>query len=196
MTYTPRGDLATVTYSGSSAPPVSYTYDADGNKTSMSDGTGTSSYSYDPFGELTSATNGAGQNTGYSYNADGQITSIAYPLPPAASWALGNTVGYTYDGAGLLTKVTDFNGNPMAITSNPDGLADSETLGTTGDTVTTSYDNTDSPSSISLTNSVATLQSFSYQYAPDQSILRETDTPSSPRTPAVTATTPKAASPR
>ena len=55
-TYTPLNQRATVSYSGSSAHSVSYSYDADGNKTGMTDATGTSSYIYDPFGELTSAT--------------------------------------------------------------------------------------------------------------------------------------------
>ena len=80
-TYTPQNQAATVSYSGSSAHSVSYTYDANGNRTAMTDATGSSSYTYDPFGELTSATNGASQTTGYGYNADGQVTGITYPLP-------------------------------------------------------------------------------------------------------------------
>jgi YD repeat-containing protein len=46
----------------------------------MTDGTGSSSYIYDPFGELTSVTNGAGNTVGYSYDADGNTTAIAYTL--------------------------------------------------------------------------------------------------------------------
>ena len=79
-TYTPLNLASTVTYSGSSAHGVTYGYDADGSRTSMSDATGSSSYSYDPFGELTSTTNGASKVTGYGYNPDGQPTSITYPL--------------------------------------------------------------------------------------------------------------------
>ena len=52
-TYTPLDQVATVSYSDST-PDVSYTYDADGNRTAMTDASGTSSYTYDPFGELTS----------------------------------------------------------------------------------------------------------------------------------------------
>jgi YD repeat-containing protein len=80
-TYTPLGKAATVSYSGGSAHSASYGYDADGNRTSMSDATGSSSYSYGTFGGLTSTTNVAGQVTGYVYNGDGQPLTVTYPLP-------------------------------------------------------------------------------------------------------------------
>jgi RHS repeat-associated protein len=183
-TYTPTNLKATVSYSGSSAHSVSYSYDAEGSKTGMTDATGSSSYIYDPFGELTSATNGANQTTGYGYTPDGQVSSITYPLPSSATWATSDTVSYGYDNADLLTSVTDFNGNKITITDTADGLPYSDSLGSTGDTIATSYDNTDSPSSITLKNSSSTLQSFSYADAPSGNILTETDTPSSPTSPA------------
>ena len=174
-TYTPDGNTATVAYSGSAAHSVSYAYDADGSQTQMTDGTGTSSYTWDPFGELTSQTSGAGATVGYSYDADGDTTGITYPLPASAAWAASDTVTYGYDKADTLTSVTDFNGNQIAITSNADSLPTSETLGSTGDTVTTSYDPAGSPSAIMLKNSSSALQSFTYSDAPDGSITSETD---------------------
>jgi len=178
-TYTATGSVATVSYSGSAAHSVSYSYDADGNTTGMTDATGTSSYQYDPFGELTSATNGAGQTVTYGYDADGDNTAITYPLPSGATWASTDTVGYGYSDADVLTSVTDFNGHQIAITPDADGLPTSETLGSTGDTITTSYDNADNPSAITLKNSSSTLQSFSYSDAPAGNILAETDGPGS-----------------
>ncbi|MGH3303503.1 MAG: hypothetical protein ACRDOK_17855 [Streptosporangiaceae bacterium] len=191
-TYTPLNHPATVSYSGSSAHSVTYSYDTDGNKTGMTDATGTSSYVNDPFGEITSAQNGAGQVTGYGYNTDGQISSITYPLPSTATWATSATVSYGYDNAGQLTSVTDFSGNQISIGSTPDGLPDSVALGSSGDTITASYDNTDAPSAITLKNSGTTLQSFTYTHAPSGNILNETDTPASPPP---TPTTPRAGSP-
>jgi RHS repeat-associated protein len=184
-TYTPLNLTATVSYSGSSAHSVSYNYDADGGKTGMTDATGTSSYIYDTFGELTSATNGAGQVTQYAYNPDGQVVGITYPLPStASSWDSGNTtVSYGYDNADKLTSVTDFNGNQITIANTADGLAESAELGSSGDTIATSYDNTDSPSAITLKNSSTTLQSFTYSDAPAGTILSETDTPASSQSP-------------
>ena len=175
-TYTPTNRPATESYSGSSAHPVSYGYDADGNRTSMTDATGSSNALYDPFGELTSSTNGAGQTTGYGYNADEKVTSITYPLPLGATWATSDTVTYTVDNADNRISATDFNGNRMSIGRTADGPPNSLTLGTSGDTVNTTYDNTDGPSLIELKNGTTTLQSFSYSDAPAGTISSECDT--------------------
>ena len=177
---------ATVTYSGSAAHSVSYGYDASGNRTSMTDATGSSTYTWDQFDAMTAATNGAGQTTSYVSNADGQVTTITYPLPPTATWATDNYVTYGYDHADQLTSVTDFNNHQIAITPNADGLPAGMSLGATGDTVSASYDNTDTPSSITLKNSGGTtLQSFTYSDSPAGTITQETDTPSSSQSPAV-----------
>jgi RHS repeat-associated protein len=183
-TYSPTNLVASISYSGSSAHSVSYSYDADGNKTAMSDASGSSSFIYDPFGELTSAENGASQTVGYGYNADGEVTGITYPLPGSANWATTDTVGYGYDNADLLTSVTDFNNKTISISNTADGLPYSETLGSSGDSIATTYDPTDSPSAIDLESGSTTLLGFSYSDAPSGAILAETDTPSSPKSPA------------
>ena len=183
-TYTPPNQPATVSYSGASAHAVSYTYDASGNRTAMTDATGSSSFTYDPFGELTSTQNGAGQVTGYGYSADGQVTGITYPLPAAATWATSSTVSYGYDNADLLSSVTDFNNHQISVGNNADGLTNSLGLGSSGDTITTTYDPTDTPSLVALKNATSTLQSFTYSDAPAGTILSETDTPAAPASPA------------
>ncbi len=183
-TYTPTDLPASVTYSGSSAHSVTYSYDANGLKTAMTDATGSSSYSYDPFGEVTSAKNGAGQEVGYGYDPDGDTTSITYPLPSSASWAASSSVDYGYSQADVLNSMTDFSGTKITVNLNADSLPSSEALGGTGDTLTTTYDATDTPSSISVASSSATLQSFSYSDAPSRAILTENDTPSTPASPA------------
>jgi RHS repeat-associated protein len=176
-TYTPLNQVATVSYSASSAHSVANTYDANGNKVSMVDGTGTSTYVYDPFDELTSYQNGAGQTVTYSYNDDGKNTGITYPLG-GPSWALTQTVAYGYDNADELNSITDFNNHAIAIANTADGLPNSLTLGLTGDTIATTYDPTDTPSQIALTNSSSTLLQFAYSDVPSGGIASETDTPS------------------
>jgi RHS repeat-associated protein len=183
-TYTPGNLKASVSYSGSSAHSVSYTYDADGNKTGMTDATGTSSYAYDPFGELTSAANGVGQTVTYSYDADGNIVDTSYPLPGTATWATSHSVTYEYDNADHLMSVTDFNGNQLAITNTANGQPSSISLGSTGDTLSTTYDQANEVSQISLNRSSNALQSFSYTYSPADTILTRTDTPASAQSPA------------
>jgi RHS repeat-associated protein len=182
-TYTPQDQVASTSYSGSTAHSVSYIYDADGSKTGMTDATGTSSYSYDSFGELTSDTNGAGQTVGYAYDSDGDVTGITYPLPPTT--AKTDTVSYGYDDADELTSVTDFNGNQISIKNTADGLPNAEKLGPSGDSIATNYAADDVPSSIALSNASSTLQSFAYSDAPAGNILSETDSPSSSRSPMV-----------
>ena len=183
-TYTPLNQLATVSYSGSSAPSVSYGYDANGNRVSMSDASGNSSYVYDPFDELASSQNGAGQNLTFTYNDDGQTSGITYPLGAGATWAATDTVSYGYDNAGELDAITDFNGNTISIGNTVDGLPNSLSLGSSGDTISTTYDQTDTPSEISLGNGTSTLLDLAYSNVPSGAISSETTTPSTPTSPA------------
>ena len=182
-TYTPLNQLATVSYSGSSAHSVTNSYDANGNRLSMVDGTGTSSYGYDVFNELTSYENGASQTVSYTYDGNGDTTGITYPLGAGATWATTDTVAYAYDNASELNSVTDFNSHAVSVGSTADGLANSLSLGGSGDTITTTYDPADAPSAITLGNG-STLQSFSYSDVPSGAISSETATPTSSLTPA------------
>ena len=175
-TYTPLDQLATVSYSGSYAPSVSYVYDANGNRVSMTDGTGTSSYTYDPFNELSSYENGAGNTVTCTYNADGKTTGITYPLGAGANWASTDTVSYGYDNADELSSLSDFNGNSVSVSNTADGLPSSLGLGSSGDTVATTYDPTDTPSQVTLGNG-STLLQFAYSDVPSGAISSETDTP-------------------
>jgi RHS repeat-associated protein len=183
-TYTPLDQLSGSSYSGTAAPSVTDTYDADGNRTQMTDGTGTSTYTYDPFGELISAENGASKTVDYSYDALGNVTGITYPLGGGATWASSDAVTYQYDAASEMTAVTDFNGNTTQVANTADGLPSFLSLGSSGDTVSTTYGPTDSPSDITLTNSSTTLLGFSYSDEPSGGVQSETDTPSSSTSPA------------
>jgi RHS repeat-associated protein len=177
--YTPLNQLASFGYSGSSAHSVSYVYDANGNRVSMVDGTGTSTYIYDVFDELSSYQNGAGKIVSYSYDADGNTTGITYPLGAGATWASTTTAGYGYDNADELNSVTDFNNHTITIGDTADGLPTSLTLGSSGDTLTTTYDPTDTPSDITLANSTpTTFQEFNFSDVPSGAVSSETDTPS------------------
>jgi RHS repeat-associated protein len=181
--YTPLNQLQTVSYSDST-PGASYVYDASGNKVAMSDGAGASSYEYNPFSELSGYTNGAGQHVGYSYDQDGNLTGLTYPLGADAGWASGDTINYGYDNADELASITDFNGTTSSLSNTSDGLPHVLALGTAGDAITTNYDPTDTPSDIKLADGTTVLQEFAYADTPSGTVNSETDTPSSPQAPA------------
>ena len=81
---------------------ISYTYNAVGARTSMTDSTGTTNYAYDPFGNLTTeAKNGIVKS--YTYDVLGNRTS--FNAANGESSVIGNT--YAYDNMGRLTSVTN-----------------------------------------------------------------------------------------
>jgi YD repeat-containing protein len=104
--YNNRHQVTGITYTAPSGvvatSPVSFGYDAAGNRTSMTDGLGSTSYNYDQLSRLTSETRqltGVGSFTlSYIYNLANQLTSVTDHF--------GAAVGYTYDKTGKLTDVT------------------------------------------------------------------------------------------
>ncbi|MHA3946548.1 DUF6531 domain-containing protein [Cellulomonas bogoriensis] len=92
-------------------PDVALTYDPVGRRTSMADGTGTTSYTYDAAGRLASATAPAGE-VGYAWDTVGRLTELTYPD--------GTTVQRSYDSAGQLTQITDWSGQTYQLTYGED----------------------------------------------------------------------------
>ena len=171
-----------VQYSGTSTPGVTVQYDPDGWKTSMTDGTGTTTWSYDAFGEITSQTNGAGSTVSYAYDANGNQTGITYP------GASTQTVTQVFDKANRPTSVTDW--NQQATTFGYD--ADSNLMTTTypnGNVVTNTFDDTDSVSATKVAKGSTVLASLAYtRDAADQVAgLTPTGLPGGPETYGYTA---------
>ncbi|HEX5874164.1 MAG TPA: hypothetical protein VFY60_05900, partial [Pyrinomonadaceae bacterium] len=109
-TYNNRHLVTGVTYtvpSQSQVPvpgAVSFSYDAAGNRSTMSDSTGSTSYSYDSLSRLTSESRTFTGLSGsyalnYSYNLANALTLLAIPFK-------SQEVGYDYDTAGRLSGVT------------------------------------------------------------------------------------------
>jgi YD repeat-containing protein len=83
--------------------PVSFTYDAVGNRTSMTDSSGSVTYSYDQLSRKISETRQFADLSGsyalsYGYNLANEVTSITDPA--------GAVVNYSYDKTGRMTDVT------------------------------------------------------------------------------------------
>jgi RHS repeat-associated protein len=123
----PSNGTVTVTYDAlnrpiglsftDSTPSVSYSYDANSNRTQMVDGAGTQTYTYDALNRLTAVARGS-DSFGYSYDDAGNITLRTYPDATSISYAYdddermssvtrsGNSANYTYSPAGVPTQVT------------------------------------------------------------------------------------------
>jgi RHS repeat-associated protein len=106
-TYTPSGQLATVT--DNARNKWVNTYNLLGEKTAQTDpGTGTTSYGYDPDGNITSTTDARGQTLTYTYDKLNRKTAeyagVASPANELAAW--------TYDtlAKGEPTTSTAFTG--------------------------------------------------------------------------------------
>jgi YD repeat-containing protein len=93
--------------SGISVPAAaSFEYDAAGNRTSMSDGTGSISYSFDQLSRLSSETRtfaglSGSYSLNYQYNLAGELKKITDPT--------NATINYDYDSTGRVVGVTGEN---------------------------------------------------------------------------------------
>lgn len=151
--YDDANRLTAITYSDGKTPDVSYHYDADGQRTSMTDGTGTTSYGYDSLNRLTSSANGAGATVVYDYDLAGRLTSLTYPN--------GKTVTRAYDDAGRLSAVADWLGNTTSFNHDPDANLTSEAY-PNGVQTSAAFDNADQLTSIAHRKGTTALASFNY----------------------------------
>ena len=124
--------LVSVGYSDGQTPNVSYSYDANGNRSTMADGTGTTSYSYDEMDRLLSVTSPGPKTVGYRYDLDGNRTKVIYPDSAA--------VTYSFDRGSRLESLLDWASRAVGYQYNPDGSL-KETANFNGTTTGYSYDN-------------------------------------------------------
>ncbi len=99
ITYAVPTDITTIT----AVQPVSFGYDAAGNRTSMTDGNGRTDYTYNQLSKMLSETRQFNGLSGsyalnYDYNFAGQLKSITDPT--------NATINYGYDTRGLIVNVT------------------------------------------------------------------------------------------
>ncbi|HEY4871714.1 MAG TPA: LamG-like jellyroll fold domain-containing protein [Candidatus Dormibacteraeota bacterium] len=121
FTYDVANQLKAINYSDGVTPNVTnILYDGDGQRTSMTDGTGTSSWAWDSLHRLTSYTNGAGAQVQYGYNLRSLVTTLTYP------GSLNVTRGY--DDAGRFTSVLDWRSNTTAFGYDVNSNLTTETL--------------------------------------------------------------------
>jgi YD repeat-containing protein len=166
-----------------SSPPsgaVTYQYDADGHRTQMVDGTGTSTWGYNTLSQEVSYTNGAGRQVQFTPDANGNQTATKYPdgtiLSQAfdsnsrACWSYMSTSTSTAACAsppsGAITYTFDDNGN-LKSEALPNGVTNSYT-----------FDGTNSVTAISDAKSGTTVFSANYTRNADNLITNDTSQPS------------------
>jgi RHS repeat-associated protein len=111
--------LTSIDYSSAGTADVSYAYDAHGNRTSMTDGTGVTSYAYDETERLISVTSPGPKSVGYRYDLDGNRTKLIYPD--------GTAVTYTFNKGSQLASLQDWGSRSVTYTYWPDGLVKTAT---------------------------------------------------------------------
>lgn len=148
------GELTGITYSGSSTPAVTYTYDSSGRRTSMTDGSGTTTYQHDVFGETTAVTTGSGATTTYGYDAAGNTTNIGYPTT-------GTSITRAFNAIEQLASITDPTSGITSFTYTKDGAL-TKTTYPNGTTNTIGYDNADQPTSSALAKGTTALGTITY----------------------------------
>jgi RHS repeat-associated protein len=161
--------LKEISYSTGAPSAVTYEYNGDGDRTKMTDGSGTTTYEYDQLDRLTQTTDGHGDVIDYEYNLASQPIKITYPN--------GKAVTRTYDSAGRLKTVTDWLEHTTKFTYD----ADSDQTATaypagTSDEDTYHYNEADAMSEIKMTKGSETLASIVYTRNKDEGVTKATTT--------------------
>ncbi|PPT15892.1 hypothetical protein CYQ11_26215 [Streptomyces cinnamoneus] len=136
MSYDTAGRLSTRKSPSSVGLAETWTYDAQGNISSHTDGRGKrSTYTYDTANRVTFSTDPAGGTVAYTYTDQGALASVTTPRGKATIYTydaagnrtsvttpLGEKTTFRYDAAGRVTAMTDPRGNaegadPAAFTT-------------------------------------------------------------------------------
>lgn len=164
--YNAANELTSISYSDGTTPNVSYTYDADGQRLTMGDGTGTNSYTYDSLNRLTQSTNGAGKSVGYGYDLAGNLTTLTYPDNTA--------VTRLYDAVNRLTRVTDWLTHATSLAYDANSNLTTQTY-PNGTTSAFTYDRADNVTQILDKSGNKTLWNFGYTRDADNQVATASD---------------------
>ena len=166
--YDAANRLTEIRYSDGKTPTVKYEYDADGNRTKMTDGTGTSTYSYNQLDQLTETTDGHGDTTSYEYNLAGEQTKITYPG--------SKPVERSYDQDGRLSSTKDWLGDITSFAYDPESNLTAVTFPeSTGDIDHYAYNNAGEMSEASFAKGSESLASLSYARDSEGQVVQTTN---------------------
>lgn len=166
-TYYENNRLKGISYSDESTHGVEYEYNEDGDRTSMNDGTGTTSYEYDQLDRLTESKDGHGETTGYEYDLANEQIKIAYPN--------GEAVKRAYDKDGRLEEVEDWLGHATTFSYDPDSEQTATIFPSgTGEEDTYAYDVDGQMTGAAFAKGAETLASLGYSRGADGRLAHAT----------------------
>jgi RHS repeat-associated protein len=170
-TYDPDNRLEEIAYSDGKTHSIKYEYDADGDRTSMVDGTGTTTYTYDQLDRLTESEDGHGDKIEYEYNLDNEQTKITYPN--------GKAVTRAYDNDGRLQSVMDWSARTTKFTYDPDSdltvTTYPETKGEAKTEDAYSYNEADQMTQVKMTKGTLSLAQINYARDNDGQVKANTE---------------------
>ena len=104
--YDAMNRITGINYPGGSNSDVSFTFDANGNRTSMTDATGVTTFAYDFYDRLVRVDNPDGGFVIYSYDLVGNVSEMLYGNMKAVNAGKGYTdIQYTYDADNRIASV-------------------------------------------------------------------------------------------
>jgi YD repeat-containing protein len=135
-----------------------YGYDANGNRTSMTDGTGATTYARDERDQLTSVTTPGPTVVRYRYDLDGNRTKLIYRTPRPST---------TFDKAGRMSGLTDWASRTVGFAYFPDGALQTAT-NPNGTVASYAYNNDRRATGITDKLGTTTLADHAYTLDPGQ----------------------------
>lgn len=154
-TYDAANRLTEVSYSSGKPAAGKYEYNKDGERTKITDATGTRTYVYDQLDRLSESKDGHGDTVKYEYSLANEPTKITYPT--------GKSVTRAYDKDGRLEQITDWLSDATRFAYDPDSNLASTTFPTaTGDIDEYAYNDADQMSEVKMTKGTETLAALAY----------------------------------
>jgi len=173
-TYDAADEQTSISYSDGVTPGVSFTYNADGERLQMVDGTGTWTWSYDALHRLTSVLDPRGALTSYAYDLNGNLTGLTYPGSVKAT--------YTYDADDHMLAVKDWNSKVVKFAYDADSNLTKITSATgTSEVDTFTFDAADRLTNIKDKRGTTTIFAANYTRNNDNLVITDSSLPSTRR---------------